>query len=293
MPMKALLGTVVFAAILAGCSEKSTSGTGGSGLTKALLTDAPFPYDQVARVDVYISRIGASVSTDTGGAGPDTIATPRKTFNLLELSNGVVADLGSGPLSSGNYAQIMVTINADSSSITLKDGRVLKSGQGINWLAPSVFSIVVFTDPPLQVTDTGAVVVIDFNLGRSFRAVNPADPGAGFEFIGYVAAVNAALTGSLRGTVIGSSGGGPIADASVSVLKVNPSYPVDTATWGVFGTTRSDAAGAFEMPYVCADSAYVLVIEAPTTSLYGSVARPQAVTARSATQVGIISLPLK
>ncbi len=280
------------AALLIGCSTQT--GTGQTGATQVLLTDAPFPYDQVSRVDVYIERIGAGVTVDTGGDAPGTIVAPHKRFNLLDFSNGAVADLGTGSLLTGSYVQVWITINADSSSITLKDNTVLTSGHGINWLGPSVFSIIVFTDPPLQVTEQGAVVVIDFNLGRSFRPVNPADASAGFEFIGYIAALNTVLTGSLRGAVTGAgAAGGPIPDASVSLLKQNPVYPSDTATWGVFGTARTDAAGMFRMAYVRPDTSYVLLVEAPSSSPFGAVARSATVARGAETQVGTIVLPLK
>lgn len=278
------------AALLIGCSTQT--GTGQTGATRVLLTDAPFPYDQVSRVDVYIERISASGTVDTNGHEPSTIVAPHTRFNLLDLSNGVVADLGTGSLLTGSYVQIWITINADSSSITLKNNTVLTSGHGINWLGPSVFSIIVFTDPPLQVTEQGAVVVIDFNLGRSFRPVNPADASAGFEFIGYIAALNTALTGSLRGAVTGA-GDGPIADASVTLLTKNPVYPADTATWGVSGTARTDAAGMFQMPYVRPDTGYVLLAEAPLSSAFGAAARSVAVARGAETQLGTIVAPLK
>jgi len=282
----------VAAAFSVECSAGPATGTGPTGATKVLLTDAPFPYDQVARVDVYVERISAGVTVDTGGDGPGTIVAPHKRFNLLALSNGVVADLGTGSLLTGSYVQVAITINADSSSITLQDNTVLTSGHGINWLGPSVFTIVAFTDPPIQVTTQGAVVVIDFNLGRSFRPVNPADAAAGFEFIGYVAVLNTALTGSLRGAVTGA-GGGPIPDASVTLLATNPVYPADTATWGVFGTSKTDAAGTFQMPYVRPDTGYVLLVEAPASSAYGAVARVVTVTRGTDTQLGTIVTPLK
>jgi len=281
---------VLAAALLIGCSTQT--GIGQRGATQVLLTDAPFPYDQVSRVDVYIERISASGTVDTNGHEPGTIVAPHKRFNLLDLSNGVVADLGTGSLLTGSYVQVWVTMNADSSSITLKNNTVLTSGHGINWYGPSVFSIIVFTDPPLQVTEQGAVVVIDFNLGRSFRPVNPADASAGFEFIGYIAALNTALTGSLRGAVTGA-GDGPIPDASVTLLQKNPVYPADTATWGVLGTARTDAAGLFRMPYVRPGTSYTLVVEAPSSSTFGAVAGSVAVARGAETQVGTIVVPVK
>jgi hypothetical protein len=47
--------------------------------TQVFLIDAPFPYDQVARVDVYIVRVAAGTSADTTDTGPGVIATPQRT----------------------------------------------------------------------------------------------------------------------------------------------------------------------------------------------------------------------
>lgn len=278
------------AALLTGCSTQT--GTGQTGATQVLLTDAPFPYDQVSRVDVYIERISASGTVDTNGHEPGTIVSPHKRFNLLDLSNGVVADLGTGSLLTGSYVQVWITINADSSSITLKNNTVLTRGHGINLFEPSVFSLIVFTDPPLQITEQGAVVVIDFNVGRSFRPVNPADASAGFAFIGYVSALNTALTGSLSGAVTGA-GGGPIPDASVTLLTTNPTYPADTVYWGVSGTARTDAAGMFRMAYVHPDTGYTVLVEAPLSSAFGAAARSVAVARGAETQLGTIVVPLR
>src|SRR5206468_3903920 len=80
-------------------------------------------------------------------------------------------------------------IDADSSSITLKDGTVLTSRTtpGINWGGyPSRFGFGLFTDPPIQIADSGAMVIIDFDLGRSFYAVDPANAAAGFNYVGYM-----------------------------------------------------------------------------------------------------------
>src|SRR5919108_279853 len=177
--MRALRSIAGIVAIAACADHVVSTTTPKAGTTKALLIDAPFPYDQVARVDVYIVSVVASSKPDTlGSGGPGSIATPHRTYNLLELGNGSAAELGEGILPSGSYVQFFITIDGDSSSITLKDGTVLTSrtSPGINWNGyPGRFSFGLFTDPPVQVTDTGAVVVIDFDLGRSFYANDPAN----------------------------------------------------------------------------------------------------------------------
>ena len=288
-PIFCILGMVSIAA----CSEHSVStNTAKPGTTKAFLIDAPFPYDQVARVDVYIVSVAASSKPDTlGTGGPGTIATPHRAYNLLELGNGSAAKLGEGVLLSGQYVQFFVTIDGDSSSITLKDGTVLTSrtSPGINWNGyPGRFSFGLFTDPPIQVTDTGAVVVIDFDL----YANDPANAAAGFGYVGYMQVRNSAVTGSVSGTVMGVNAG-PIADASITLLVVNPNYPTDEATWGVLGTARSDAIGRFRLPHASPGS-YVLAVDAPATSTYGSLRLPNvAVSIGAETKTGTLMVPLK
>src|SRR2546422_4179943 len=124
-PIFCILGMVSIAA----CSEHSAStNTAKPGTTKAFLIDAPFPYDQVARVDVYIVSVAASSKPDTlGTGGPGTIATPHRAYNLLELGNGSAAKLGEGVLLSGQYVQFFVTIDGDSSSIDRKSTRLNSS----------------------------------------------------------------------------------------------------------------------------------------------------------------------
>ena len=113
-------------ALVAACSQHNvTTNTTKPGPTQVFLIDAPFPYDQVARVDVYIVRVAAGTSSDTTDGAPGVIAAPHRAFNLLALGNGAAAKLGEGILLSGQYVQFLITIDADSSSITLKDGTVL------------------------------------------------------------------------------------------------------------------------------------------------------------------------
>jgi hypothetical protein len=297
------VGPLFSIVVIAACSQRNvpTNAT-KAGTIQVLLIDAPFPYDQVARVDVYIVRVAASTKPDTGGNAGDslqtglhTIAAPHRTYNLLELGNGSAAKLGEPILLSGKLVQFLVTIDADSSSITLKNGTVLtnRTSPGINWGGyPSRFSFGLFTDPPIQIADTGAVVIIDFDLGRSFYARDPANAAAGFNYVGYMQVRNSAVTGSVSGTVMGQNDG-PVADASIALLVVNPYYPNDEATWGVLGTARSDGTGRFRLAYASPGS-YVLAVDAPATSVYGGLRLPNvSVSTGVETQTGTLIVPHK
>ena len=51
---------------VAACSTREQPiGTGNGGLTQVLLTDAPFPYDSIAHVSIFVESIEASPSADT------------------------------------------------------------------------------------------------------------------------------------------------------------------------------------------------------------------------------------
>src|SRR3989442_1703060 len=126
-------------ALVAACSQHNvTTNTAKPGPTQVFLIDAPFPYDQVARVDVYIVRVAAGTSADTTDGAPGVIAAPHRAYNLLALGNGAAAKLGEGILLSGQYVQFLITMDADSSSITLKDGTVLHqqdhTGHQLGWI---------------------------------------------------------------------------------------------------------------------------------------------------------------
>jgi len=290
-----LLGAGLIA--LAGCNDNNAPPS-PRGATKVLLIDAPFPYDQVARVDVYIVSIQASTRPDTGRNAGDTIQTglrtivaPHRAYNLLDLASGATAVLGEGTLLSGEYVQVRLTIDTDSSSITLKNGTVLKQGSGLDWRAggSEQFGVNAFTDPPLEIPDSGAIVVIDFNLGQSFRPFDPANPAAGFTFIGFVSAINSARSGSVSGTVTGE-GDAPIGDASVTLWVPNPSFPTDTAAWAVVAAGKTDASGVFRLPYV-GPGTYVASVEPPSGSPYGVLWRSDvAVTVGQETRLGTIAV---
>src|SRR4029078_6641314 len=88
---------------LAGASD--SSGT-NSGVLTVRLTDAPFPFSDVARVDVYVVRVDArnsaptdaEASDETNQQGWTTVATPNTSINLLDLGAGRTTNLGATTL---------------------------------------------------------------------------------------------------------------------------------------------------------------------------------------------------
>lgn len=93
-------------ALLAACGG-SGSGTGtlSLGLTDAPTEDYSAVYVTIREIQVHRNGPG---SDDEGGW--QTVAEPNRTYNLLDLTDGVVEGLGEGPLEAGSYSQIRLLI---------------------------------------------------------------------------------------------------------------------------------------------------------------------------------------
>lgn len=263
---------LLLAAVAAGpaCYEDERLGPfSGDGLTRVFLTDAPFPYDFVDRVEVYVVAIAASTEPDTlpGSLAWVSIAAPRKRFDLLALQQGTTALLGAGNLPAGQYRAVRMIIDTDSSSITLANGSVAK----VRWPVAGELRLFALVEEPLAIADSGAQIVIDFDVGRSF-AYGLFSPLYDFAFLPVIRAVNSATTGSLSGRVFGDADGDgvpePLENAAVTVLRGDPNEPA--YTWWVAATGHTGPDGRYTVGFLLA-GAYVVQVDAPLSAVLGSV----------------------
>src|SRR5687768_10117576 len=95
---RVLTAAALLVAAANACYRDDPLGGANGGRTRVLLTDAPFPYDSVARVDLYIVEIQATSEPDTMFLGQwwTRIAEPHRSFNLLDLQQGTTALIGEG-----------------------------------------------------------------------------------------------------------------------------------------------------------------------------------------------------
>ncbi len=181
--------TAVAASLLlaAGCAGDGATAA-GAGPLRVELTDAPFPYDSVSRVDVFVVRADAKredadsaeaerrVGDDDKGAGGwVTIAEPKAAIELTRLRDGVTTALGTASLPAGTYRAFRLIIDPAQSSVTLRDGTVLTatSSPGIKFPSAGRSGIKIKLDRPVVVAaavDTAAAptLLIDFDLSESF-----------------------------------------------------------------------------------------------------------------------------
>src|SRR2546430_3321845 len=155
------------------CSDSSTTPANSTRATRTLLTDSPFPYDQVARVDIYVVSVAASLAADTTASGGDfvTLATPNRRINLLALQGGITDELGAVNLPSGAIKAVRMVIDTDSSSITMANGAVLtgSTNPGIHWQSSAGRPVLnAQIQDQIIVPDSGATIVIDYDVGKAF-----------------------------------------------------------------------------------------------------------------------------
>ena len=235
---------------VAACSDSSGTGT---GLLTVRLTDAPFPFSDVASVDVYVVRVEAKTASTTDADAADennhdgwtTIATPNTLINLLDLGGGKTVNLGATTLATGNYQSFRLILDTDQSSITLKDGTT----PPISFPSAGHSGIKVILDQPIELTEDGSVMTLDFDIGRSFvmRGNNPSN---GFNFKPVIHAVAEDITGSVTGSVHANTAtGAAVPDATVEVLT-DGALVTDADPTHVVATTSTDANGNFRIAFL-------------------------------------------
>ena len=285
-----LLSTLALAGLagLAACGDGGLPGPARTAGTRILLTDAPFPYDSIAQVNLHIERLEASVAQDsTSGPQPwVTIAEPKKVFNLLDYQNGATALLAEASMPTGRYRTLRMTIDVSKSGLVDRTGAPV----AVNWGMSGQRTLHAFVQEPIDVEAGGGAIVIDFDVGRSFVCYGNKCEG-GFWFIPVFRAVNADLAGTLVGSVRGgTAAGAAIANASIEVLPDGPQESF--ILWASpLATGRTDAAGTFKISYLVPGT-YRVRITAPRASGFAAAGKTGLVVqAKQETQVGTIAIP--
>jgi hypothetical protein len=257
------LAAVTAVMLVAGCyqDEATNALPGNRRATRVLITDAPFPFDTVESVDIYFISISASTESDSGGNATNIpwvpIVEPHRQINLLSLQRGDTALLGENEIPASQYKAIRVIIDVDSSAVRFKDG----SQAVVRWGGAGRQAIHSFVEAAMEVPDSGASIVLDFDVGNSFAYNNLGD-GA-FDFFPWIRAVNASATGSIVGTVskdASAGAAGPVANATVSAYGGGPS------NYYIYSTGTTDAAGHYKLAYLLPGN-YIVAVEpkAPST----------------------------
>lgn len=183
MKFRPILAAGLALGALLACSDSESLGP-GQGRIAVRLTDAPFPLDDVASIDIFVVRVEAKtqVTTEEDAAldieadeaesdGWIVLAEPNEEFDLMDLRNGVTVFLGDAVVPEGDYRSFRLIIDTDQSSVTLKDGTVLTATSTPSIKFPSAGNSgikIILTDDIVVEEGLTTDVLLDFDAEESF-----------------------------------------------------------------------------------------------------------------------------
>jgi len=230
-------GIAVFMAVIGLVSCSDSEDPTETGTLRVILVDAPTQFQTVESLEVVFDKVlvHRSSNAEPSEEGwvtvlPDTLPVEARTFDLLELVNGVFATLGEVELEAGKYTQIR---------IMLESATLVVDGTPQNLTIPSgaqtgIKLVGGFTVDPNVITE----ITVDFDVARSLHE-NP--PGSGsYVLRPTIRLVQTILSGTISGTVVPTGIG-----AALFAL-----YP---ATGDTVATTLADpVTGAYVLPALLA-----------------------------------------
>ena len=158
-----------------GGSAGGGGGIGGTGSPSTLgtvhfsLTDAPACGYDAVNITVEKVRVHMSSSAAEDDAGwSEVVLLPARRVNLLDLTNGVLVDLGQTTLPPGKYTQLRLVLASNGSATPLANSVVPSGGAETALTTPSAaqsgLKVNVDIDVPAGQT---ADVVLDFDACKS------------------------------------------------------------------------------------------------------------------------------
>ncbi|MEL7587859.1 MAG: DUF4382 domain-containing protein [Prolixibacteraceae bacterium] len=220
--MTFLLLALVGAMFTACQQDEDLSSTESKGKVTFLMTDAPFPSEQVAAVNVVIDRIEIRKVSDSEveeSADFFVVSEGTQEFNLLDLRNGVTTQIGEAMLDTGVYDQIRLHIVE--SEIVLNDEANTVYDLKIPSGASSGLKINIMNGLEVDGGSTHTLV-LDFDVSKSFVVQGNPNTNAGikgFIFKPVLRAIVEDISGSIEGTVTTGEAKTVLPNVSVSIMQ--------------------------------------------------------------------------
>ena len=180
--------------VAAACGSDSTpTNNTTTGTVVVRLTDAPS--DDIQSATIFVSQVALL-------PGPVILSSTKSSFNLLTLQNGVTVVLADFEVPTGSYTQLRLIV--DSARVVLKDGKTFSDGSTTASLkvpSGSESGLKVNFSGPVAVTEGETVLLVDFDVSRSFVFQGPpARPNSvSFKPVLHASLMNVAA--SISGTV--------------------------------------------------------------------------------------------
>lgn len=192
--LRALVGGSAVAALVA-CGNDS----GTTGQLTVRLTDSPV--DIIQSATVWVSSVYLIGGNDTTGPRY-TITSSPQSYDLLTLTDGATAALGSTTIPTGDYTQMRLVV--DSARVTLRSGHTFSDGSSSRTVqTPSAnrTGIKVNFSGPVRVAPGETILVVDFDVSRNFVFTGPRSNPTGVLFKPVLHAVVQDVAASIAGTV--------------------------------------------------------------------------------------------
>lgn len=298
-----LLALMVSALCFAGgCDDGSSSNTGDGtlslGMTDAATDDFQAVYVTIDKVEVHMAKSDSGDGGDSGDsedadaqaraeegvknqgdAEPDgqgtwkVAAEPQKTYNLLELVNGAMAELGTTDLESGRYTQIRLILgqepddgtNINDSSHSYPNYVITAEGKAEKLKVPSGYQTGIKLVHEFEmVAGETAELVLDFDAAKS---VVEAGKSGKYILKPTIKVMDTLDYPMVKGVVTDASGE-PLGDARVSAQTVDADGNTE-----VFTSTLTDdadeSAGAYQM-YLPKGNYYIVAYKDNVTDGQGN-----------------------
>ncbi len=233
------------------CSERQDdAGTLSLGLTDAASSDYQAVYVTIKEVQVHMG--------EDGGGPWEVVASPNKTYNLLELVNGMIEHLGVSDLKAGTYTQMRLIVGDEAEEETNILG---ENHPYANYLIDSADRYLQLKVPSGVQSGIKLVcsfeimegltteLVLDFDVDKS---VVKAGNSGNWLLKPTIKVIDALENATVSGAVVGNS-----AELLAGVKISAQVYDPDTGQVDVDTSTLSDEAGEYLMHL--APGAYTIV----------------------------------
>jgi len=258
-------GVLALAVAISACGDITT--VGGETTLRVLLTDAPADYIDSASVD-----IGAVELIPAGEGEPITISEDGTDgfINLLDLADAATMLLGEAEVEAGAYAQLRLVVEA--ARVALVEGYVFNDDDATerDLIVPSGAQTGIklkLRGPdgagPVEIDAGEAVLVLDFDVGRSFVILGNPETPAGIHGVLFKPTIRVAVAGDLgtiSGTVSTALTSQSVEGLSVTAEPVDPDPMEPFQTQAVMGTTGED--GTYTLSFVVPGT-YVVSVTTP------------------------------
>ncbi|QTN25818.1 DUF4382 domain-containing protein [Rhizobacter sp. AJA081-3] len=164
-----MLAAVTLLAACGGGGSSTSGSAAGQGTLRVALTDAPscgFDEVNVTVEKVRVHRSSTAADADAGWS--EVVLNPARRVNLLDLTNGVLAELGQTELPVGTYTQLRLQLASNGSTAPYANSVVPTGGTETPLDTPSAQQSGLKMNLNLTVAANElADVVLDFDACKS------------------------------------------------------------------------------------------------------------------------------